>query len=155
MVVFAMTPVIFLLINLALAFYLVGAIWAHEVDIFRNWRVLDAANFRRVQSTHWSKLPYWVFAPLALAFAGSIALIWYHPAGSPAWAIWGNLLCQIASHVLTVLMWGPWQARLSNDTAGGKSEYLARILKTHWIRTLLVNAYAAVLLLWAARLLHG
>src|SRR5262249_48590723 len=138
-----MTPAIFLLINLSLAFYLVGAIWAHEVDIFRNWRVLDPENFCRIQSRHLTKLPYLVFTPLALAFVGSIALIWYHPARSPAWAIWGNLLCQIAAHILTALMWGPWQARLSNDAAGGKSEFLARILKTHWIRTLLINAYGA------------
>ncbi len=86
-----MGAITFLLLNLALAFYLVGAIWAHEVDIFRNWRVLDPENFLRVQTVHWKKLPYWIFAPLGLALAGSTALIWVHPAGSPAWAIWGNL----------------------------------------------------------------
>lgn len=144
-----MSPAAFLLLNLALAFYLVGAIWAHEVDIFRNWRVLDAANFHRVQAVHWKKLPYWVFAPLALAFAGSLALIRYHPAGSPAWAILGNLLCQALSHSLTAVTWGPWQAKLSHDPAGAASRYLARILRTHWIRTLLITGYAAILLIWS------
>jgi hypothetical protein len=145
---------VFLLINLALAFYLVGCIWAHEVDIFRNWRVLDPGNFRRVQATHWRKLPYWVFAPLALAFAGSVALVWIHPPGSPAWAIWGNLACQLASHLLTAVMWGPWQARLSRDEAGGRSVYLDRILRTHWIRTLLITAYGGILLGWVIALQH-
>jgi hypothetical protein len=144
-----MTPAGFLLANLALAFYLVGAIWAHEVDIFRNWRVLDLANFRRVQSVHWRKLPYWVFAQLALAFAGSLALLRYHPLGSPAWAIWGNLLCQVASHGLTAVTWGPWQAKLSKDPAGSESRYLARILRTHWLRTLLVSGYGSILLIWS------
>ncbi len=139
----------FLLANLALAFYLVGAIWAHEVDIFRNWRVLDPDNFRRVQTVHWKKLPYWVFAPLGAALAGSIVLIRYHPAGSPAWAIWGNLACQITSHILTALLWGRWQAQLSRDTAGGNSVYLAKILRTHWLRTLLISAYGLIMLLWA------
>jgi hypothetical protein len=31
----------FLLINLALAFYGVCAIWAHEIDIFRSWKPMD------------------------------------------------------------------------------------------------------------------
>ena len=143
-----MGPTNFLLLNLSLAFYLVGCIWAHEVDIFRNWRVLDPENFRRVQAVHWRKLPYWIFAPLVLAFAGSLALVWVHPAGSPAWAIWGNLGCQLASHVLTAALWGPWQAKLSRDNAGGRSVYLARILRTHWIRTLLITAYGGILLAW-------
>ena len=144
-----MPPATFLLINLALAFYLVGAIWAHEVDIFRNWRVLDPENFHRVQAVHWKKLPYWVFAPLAVAFAGSVVLVWYHPVGSPRWMIWGNLLCQVASHGLTALIWGPWQAKLSRDPAGGQGWYLAQILRTHWIRTLLISSYGAILLAWS------
>lgn len=148
-----MGAITFLLLNLALAFYLVGAIWAHEVDIFRNWRVLDPENFLRVQTVHWKKLPYWIFAPLGLALAGSTALIWVHPAGSPAWAIWGNLGCQLLSHLLTAIFWGPWQAKLSKDDAGGKSQYLTRILKTHWIRTLLINAYAVILLVWTIQLI--
>lgn len=149
-----MTPAGFLLLNVALAFYLVGAIWAHEIDIFRNWRVLDAANFHRLQALHWKKLPYWVFLPLGLAMIGSIALIWYHPAGSPPYAIWSNLLCQIASHVLTAFTWGPWQAKLSRDEMGGESLYLARILRTHWIRTLLISGYGVILLVWAIQVLR-
>ncbi|MGH7141397.1 MAG: hypothetical protein ACREGH_02065 [Minisyncoccia bacterium] len=144
-----MNAAIFLLLNLTLAFYLVGVIWAHEVDIFRNWQVLDPENFRRLQTVHWRKLPYWIFTPLAVAFAGSIVLIWYHPAGSPAWAIWGNLGFQLLSHVLTAAMWGPWQAKLSRDPEGAQGVYLKCILKTHWIRTLLINAYAFILLAWA------
>lgn len=144
-----MAPEPFLLANVALSFYLVGCIWAHEVDIFRNWQVLDPENFRRLQTVHWRKLPYWVFAPLLLALLGSITLIWYHPAGSPAWGIWGNLGCQLASHLLTAALWGPWQAKLSHDTTGGHSVYLMRILQTHWIRTLLITAYGALLLAWA------
>jgi len=80
----------FLLINLAIAFYLIGAIWAVEVDIFRSWKLISAMDFHTVQSAHWRKLPYWVFMPLALALIGSIALVWYHPAHSPGWAILGK-----------------------------------------------------------------
>lgn len=149
-----MTPAIFLLLNLALSFYLVGAIWAHEVDIFRNWQVLDPDNFLRLQTVHWRKLPYWIFIPLGLALVGSIALIWYHPDYAPAWAIWGNLGCQLLSLILTAIFWGPWQAKLSKDTMGGRSIYLQKILKTHWVRTLLINAYAFILLFWLIQILR-
>jgi hypothetical protein len=148
-----MNSAVFLLVNLALAFYLVGTIWAHEIDIFRTWRLIDAKDFAKIQAAHWRKLPYWIFAPLALALAGSIALIWYHPAGSPAWTIWGNLGFQFASHLLTVLFWGRWQAQLSKDARGPASPSLARFLATHWIRTLLINAYGFTLLAWAVRTL--
>jgi len=147
-----MTSAILLLSNLALAFYLAGAIWAHEIDISRTWKLIGAGDFARVQSVHWRKLPYWIFAPLALALAGSLTLIWIHPAGSPAWAIWGNLTLQLVSHVFTAFLWGRWQARLSQDPLGPASPYLSKILATHWIRTLLINAYALVLLAWSFRI---
>ncbi len=139
---------IFLLLNLALGFYNVGTIWACEIDIFRSWRLIGPERFHHVQRTHWRKLPYWIFAPVILALSGSVALIWYHPAGSPLWAIWGVLLCQVLSLLLTAVFWGPWQARLARDLLGSESPYLDKILRTHWVRTLLINAYAGLLLAW-------
>ena len=139
----------FLLINLALAFYNVGTIWAMEVDIFRSWRYVGVREFHTLQAVHWRKLPYWIFLPVALALVGSIALVFYHPAGSPGWAIWGNLLCQLASHGGTALAWGRWQAKLSQDPSGPDSVYLTRILKTHWVRTLLITGYGIIMLVWA------
>ena len=99
---------IFLIANLALAFYNVGIIWAHEVDIFRSWKLLDARTFHAVHSAHWRKLPYWVFAPVGLSLGGPIALVW----------------------------------------------------RTHWFRTVLINAYAMILFIWTVHVvqlssLHG
>jgi hypothetical protein len=146
-----MNPTTFLVLNLALGFYCVGAIWAVELDIFRSWRLVGA-NFRAVHQAHWKLLPYWIFAPVTLAFIASIALLWYHPVGSPAWAIWGVFLCQALSNVLSPVLWGRWQAQLSKDPLGPQSPYLAKILKTHWIRTLLINANALILLVWVVQL---
>jgi hypothetical protein len=143
-----MTSGLFLLLNLVLAFYNVGTIWAHEIDIFRSWKLVPPDSFRRMQTVHWKKLPYWVLLPVGLGFSGSIALIWYRPVQSPAWAVWCGVGCQITTHTLTALLWGPWQAKLSQDTLGSASPYLARIFSTHWIRTMLVNAYGAILLVW-------
>ena len=137
----------FLILNFALGFYNVGTIWAMEVDIFRSWKLVGG-DFHTIQETHWKKLPYWIFTPVALALLGSIALFFYHPAGSPAWAMWGTFIFQALSLVLTAVFWGQWQAKLSRDPLGSESPYLKKILKTHWVRTFLINAYAFTLLAW-------
>ena len=64
---------IFLLANLALAFLIAGFVWAHQVEIFRSWRLIDAKSFRAVHAAHWQTLPIWVVA-IGLSLAGSIAL---------------------------------------------------------------------------------
>jgi hypothetical protein len=136
---------LFLLINLALAFYNVGTIWAHEIDIFKSWKLLDSKTFAAVQDVHWKKLPYWVFIPVGLAFIGSISLFWYHPNSVPIWKIWLAFGFQFLSHTLTGAFWGRWQAKLSRDDLGGASPYLGLILKTHWVRTALTTAYGLIL----------
>ena len=144
-----MNEKIFFLCNLALGFYNVGTIWAHEVDIFRTWKLVDPKDFVRVQTVHWRKLPYWVFIPVGLGIAGSVLLVWYHPANSPLWGVSGAVACQVLSIVLTAVFWGRWQASLSRDPLGPKSPYLTKILGTHWVRTALINLNALVLLAWA------
>jgi hypothetical protein len=145
-----MTPSLFLLLNLILAFYNVGTIWAHEIDIFRSWKLIGEAEFHQVQLAHFRKLPYWIFAPVGIAFLGSIALLRYHREGSAMWIAWMALICQILSMILTALFWGRWQGKLAQDSLGPKILYLVRILRTHWVRTALINAYAFLLLVWAA-----
>ncbi|MGI8952951.1 MAG: hypothetical protein ACR2FN_15370 [Chitinophagaceae bacterium] len=141
-----MTKELFLLLNLTLAFYNAGIIWAHEVDIFRSWKLLDPKTFHHVQSVHWKKLPYWVFIPVGVAFIGSIILLWYHPEKISTSEIWVAFALQFLSHFLTAIMWGQLQAKLSKDALGSASPYLDKILKTHWIRTVLINANAIILL---------
>ena len=141
-----MTKEIFLLLNLVVAYYNVGTIWAHEIDIFRTWKLIDSKSFHEVQSVHWKKLPFWVFIPVALSFIGSIVLFWYHPDKIPEWEIRSAFAVQLLSHILTAIFWGRWQAKLSKDPLGGASPWLAKILKTHWIRTALINAYGLILL---------
>jgi hypothetical protein len=138
-----------LFIVAALGFYNVGTITAHELDIFRNWRRIEHPDeFRRVQTAHWRKLPYWVFTPVALQMIGSIVLIPYHPAGSPILPIWTVPLAQVASLALTGVFWGRWQAKLSRDPRGAQSRWLDKIVGTHWIRTLLINLAGFALLAW-------
>jgi hypothetical protein len=138
---------VFLLANVALAFAVAGFVWAHQVEVFRSWRLIDAKSFRAVHDAHWRALAVWV-VPIGLGLAGSIALIWYHPAGTPAWAIRAAVLCQVVTQVLTLLFWGRWQAQLRVESNGPDSPVLARLVRTHWMRAVLVSAYAAILIVW-------
>ena len=67
-----MSEYTFLVLNLALAFYNTGTIWAHEIDIFRSWKLVGPPEFHRVQEVLWHKLPYWVLTPFGLALIGVI-----------------------------------------------------------------------------------
>jgi hypothetical protein len=127
----------------------VGVVWAHEIDIFRSWKLLDPETFHVIQSVHWHKLPYWIFLPVGLALVCGSVLIWYHPASSPPWAIGGAFVCQTLSLILTAIFWGRWQAKLAGDKRGPQSPYLTSILKTHWIRVCLISGYATLLLVSA------
>jgi hypothetical protein len=48
-----MNASVFLLLNLALAFYNVGTIWAIEVDIFRSWKLVGKAEFHQGDNKGW------------------------------------------------------------------------------------------------------
>jgi hypothetical protein len=138
----------FLLFNLALGFYNTGIIFAHEIDIFRSWKFIDKKDFHEVQLAHWKKLPYWVLSPAGLALVDAFVPFLFHPNDSPGWAIYGVLVCQILATLLTAIFWGRWQGRLADDDLGPKSPYLDKILKTHWIRTLLISLSAIIFFLW-------
>jgi hypothetical protein len=148
-----MSASVFLLLNLALAFYNVGTIWAHEIDIFRTWKLIGRAQFHQVQMSHFRKIPYWIFAPVGLALLGNVALLWYHPDNSPRWGVWAALALQLLSILLTAAFWGQWQGRLARDERGPGSPYLEKILRTHWLRTALINGYALVFLFWTVKVL--
>jgi hypothetical protein len=146
-----MNPLIFLTLNVAIAFYNVGMVLACHLDIYPTWGLIGLKEFPIVHQAHWKKLPYWVFLPWGLEIAGATALVWYHPATSPAWAIYGGAACVWLSLILTMAMWGPWQGKLAQDPLGPESPLLARILETHWIRVALLVAYALIVLAWLVK----
>jgi hypothetical protein len=69
------------------------------------------------------------------------------------WCVWGVLFCQILSLILTAAFWGRRQSYVAHDPLGSNSPYLSRILKTHWIRTVLINASGLILLVWTVMIL--
>jgi hypothetical protein len=93
--------------------------------------------------------------PIGFALIGNVLLIWCHPANTLSWALYAALISQMLALLLTVLLWGRWQASLAADPLGPRSPYLHRILRTHWIRTLLISAYAVFLLIASVAALGG
>lgn len=142
-----MAQLIFLQILLAVAWYNVAVIWVMEVETFRSWPLMEKASFQRVRAAHWRALPGLVFIPLGATFFGIIALIWFHPVGTPMWMIWTGLALQLAAWVLTALFWGRWQARITYDDIGPSDPLVSRLITTHWVRTLLLTLYG-VLISW-------
>jgi hypothetical protein len=136
----------FLILNLAIAFYNIGTIWAHEIDILRTWKLLDPKTFHIVKEVHRKKIPYWILIPVGLSFIGSIVLFWYHSDKIPNWEIWVTFMLQFISLFLTAIFFVKWQAKLAKDELGGASPWLDKILRTHWIRTVLINTYGLMLL---------
>ncbi len=148
------TKEVFLVLNLGLAFYNIGTIWAHEIDIFRTWKLInDPGIFHTVQEVHWKKLPYWVFIPVGVALLGSVTLFWFHPDKINTWEIAVAFGSQLVSLILTAIFWGQWQAKLSKDESGSSCLYLEKILRTHWIRTALINIYGLMLLYMTIQIL--
>ena len=56
-----------------------------------------------------------------------------------------GLALQLAAHLLTVVMWSRWQALITFQNLGPQDPLVERLVATHWIRTVLVAAYALVL----------
>ena len=136
-----------LLANLAVSFYLVGCIWAHEIDIFRSWQLLDLEAFRSGADGPMAQVAILDFRAAGTCVPRVTRTHLETSGGSPTWAICRNLALLLLSFFLTAFMWGRWQARLSVDPLGSGSPYLKKILQTHWMRTALINAYAPVLFL--------
>src|SRR5699024_2399581 len=95
---------------------------------------------------HWRKLPYFVFAPIAIVLICNIILLWQHPENTPMVLIWVALAFHLLVDVLSGFMWGLWQAKLTFEHHGPDSPLLARLINTHWIRILLVTLNGLALL---------
>ena len=126
-----MTPETFLLLNLAAAFYNVGAIWTRESE--------------RVQAR---KVSYRVFIPVAAAPLGSLSAMLYHPAEWPIWPAWFGVACQVTALGVAVVFWRRGRANPSEDEPSLENPPLGMRRSPHWIRAVLITSYAIVLLGW-------
>jgi hypothetical protein len=142
-----------LLINLAVSFYSVGAIWLMQGLIYPLWSDVSSKDFPSFQADHLQHLFYVVFPQAGLAALIAVVMLWWRPPHVPVWALWLAVALQAAWIIGTVIWWGQWQAQLATPVgplpAMGppNAALFQQLLATHWIRVAIISA-AGVLAFW-------
>jgi hypothetical protein len=85
-----------------------------------------------------------IFPSAGIALLGSFAQLWVQPAHVPRWIIPLNCLLQALVYILTGAWWGRWQAQLESVRLedGSLNPAYQRLLRTHWLRVLLLSISA-------------
>jgi hypothetical protein len=133
--------------------------WLLQIDVYPSWRYVPTVDFGPAQSLHFLAVCLGVF-PFAVATTViSIMFLVRRPTFLPLRAVQVGAAIQALTWVLTALVYGPLQGKLTEPvdaltnparTLGpaNPSVYQA-LLFGHWGRVLLVTAYA-VLAWWLA-----
>jgi hypothetical protein len=137
-----------LVLTFAASLYDAGTIWMTQMG-WRLWPYVAPADFSAYHAAWWARIKPVVFPVAAVAFFGSIALIWWRPEGVTATPVRLNVILQVAVYALTAAFWGRWQAqthfaRLAN---GSLDPMYVRVMSTHWIRAALITANG-LLVIW-------
>jgi hypothetical protein len=129
-----------LMTTFAASFYSVGTIWMTEFG-WRLWPYVAPSDFAAYHAAWWAMIKPVIFPVAAVAFFGSIALVWWRPEGVTATPVWLNIGLQLATWILTATFWARWQAqthyaRLPN---GSLDPMYVRNMSTHWIRATVIT----------------
>lgn len=129
-----------LILTFAASFYDVGTIWMTQFG-WRLWPYVAPAEFGAYHGAWWSMIKPVIFPVAAIAFFGSIAMIWWRPEGVHAIPVWVNCGLQVATYALTAAFWGRWQAQTQYARLpdGSLDPMYVRVMSTHWIRAALVT----------------
>lgn len=137
-----------LMITFAASFYSVGTIWMTQFG-WRLWPYVAPDDFGAYHAAWWAMIKPVIFPVAAIAFFGSIALVWCRPAGVHVFLVWLNLGIQVLVYVLTAAFWGRWQAHthFARLPGGTLDPMYLRSMKTHWVRAVLITLNG-LLALW-------
>ena len=137
-----------LILTFAASFYNVGTIWMTQFG-WRLWRYVAPSDFGAYHAAWWAMIKPVIFPVAAIAFFGSIAMIWWRPDGVTSTPIWLNVGLQVATYASTAAFWGRWQAQThyAKRPDGVLDPMYVRVTSTHWIRAALITANG-LLALW-------
>jgi hypothetical protein len=137
-----------LVATLAASLYDVGTIWMTQFG-WRLWPYVAPGDFGAYHEAWWAMIKPVIFPVGAVAFFGSIALIWWRPEGVTAAPVWLNVVLQVATYALTAAFWGRWQAHThyAKLPDGSLDPMYLRGMSTHWIRAAIITANG-LLALW-------
>ena len=135
-----------LLASFAASFYNVGTIWMTQFG-WRLWPYVAPSDFEKYHLAWWEMIKPVIFPVAAVAFFGSIAMLWWRPAGVLAAALWLNFALQILTYATTAAFWARWQAgtRFAIRADGSLDPMYALAMSTHWIRAAIITLNGIVI----------
>lgn len=130
-----------LMATFAASFYNVGTIWMTQFG-WRLWPYVSPSDFNAYHLAWWAMIKPVIFPVAAVAFLGSIALVWWRPEGVAAPLVWINLALQVATYATTAIFWARWQAHTNYAKMpdGGLDPMYTLTMSTHWIRCAIITA---------------
>jgi hypothetical protein len=139
-----------LLVNLALSFYCVGAVWLVQVTCYPLWAYVGSAEFEAYHIFWWHSIWGVILGPAGLVFLGALAMLRWRPAAVSLRMVWLGVALQVALYALTAIWWGRWMAELVQVTGPVYGPLFHRLLVTHWLRVALITAYGLLMFRMAA-----
>jgi hypothetical protein len=139
-----------LLLNLAVSFYAVGAVWLVQLN-WLLWPYVGQATFDAYHIA-WFYGIWWAIFPVeGLVFLGVFAQIKWRPPRVPVWAVWLVLGVRLTYSAGTFFWWAPGQGNLHNAVLanGALDPHYQILLLSNWLRVALVTI-AGLLELWMA-----
>lgn len=135
----------------ALSWYSTGLIWLVQLSCYPLWRRVGQREFYDYHVAWWHSIWGVIFVPSGLLLVGAIAMIWIRPAGVSTSLAWTGLSLQIALYALTAAWWAPLMARLATPEQGLLLDRFELLMNTHWLRVIIVTAYAMVVFIMLAK----
>jgi hypothetical protein len=129
-----------LMTTFAASFYSVGTIWMTQFG-WRLWPYVAPNDFGAYHGAWWAMIKPVIFPVEAIAFFGSIAMVWWRAEGVTATPVWLNIGLHVAMYALTAAFWGRWQAQTHYATLpdGLVDPMYVRAMNTHWIRATMIT----------------
>ncbi len=135
-----------LLASFAASFYNVGTIWMTQFG-WRLWPYVAPGDFEKYHLAWWAMIKPVIFPVAAVAFFGSIAMLWLRPLGVSATALWLNFGLQIVTYAATAAFWARWQAKthFAVRPDGSFDPMYSLAMNTHWIRAAIITLNGLVI----------
>ena len=131
----------------ALSWFNAGTVWLIQFSCYPLWPYVGRSEFWNYHGV-WSQSMWGVvFAPSALAVAGSLLLLKLAPQEFPRWSLWLGLAIQITVQLVTAIWLWPLDRNVATPTGGLNLSAYQELVVGNWLRIVLVTAYA-VLTYW-------
>lgn len=139
------------LITFSLIFYGVGASFVESFVNYPTWRLIGAGEFLAYRQALSPLIIGYMVIPMIVGTLLTVLLVWFRPAGIPAWAVWLSIVLQMLVWISTAFIQIPIQIELSSS--GLSLPLIDRLIVTNlWFRKV-PQIFNTVLFLWMMSLL--